>query len=79
MDALEKWMIIRLTPHQATTIQNVEIYQKLFFISSLLLTYVPQPGLGIRSFAHFWWATWAIFSWSLIFDERPERFAHIAH
>ena len=29
--------------------------------------------------AHFWWATWANCSWSLIFGEQPERFAHIAH
>ena len=26
--------------------------------------------------AHFWWATWAICSWSLIFGERPEQIAH---
>ena len=38
-----------------------------------------SPGLGIRSFAHFWWATWANRSWSPIFGERPEHFAHIAH
>ena len=31
---------------------------------------------AIRSFAHFWWVTWAIRSWSLIFGERPERIAH---
>ena len=29
--------------------------------------------------AHFWWATSTICSWSLIFGERPEQFAHIAH
>ena len=29
--------------------------------------------------AHFWWATWANHSWSLIFGERPERLAHIAN
>ena len=33
---------------------------------------------AIRSFIHFWWATWAICSWLLIFGERPERFAPIA-
>ena len=27
-------------------------------------------------FAHFWWATWAIGSWSLIFSERREWIAH---
>ena len=26
--------------------------------------------------AHFWWATWVNRAWSLIFSERPERFAH---
>ena len=34
---------------------------------------------AICSFAHFWWATWANRSNSLIFSERPEQFAHIAH
>ena len=29
--------------------------------------------------AHFWWATWVNRSWSFIFGERPEQFAHIAH
>ncbi len=29
--------------------------------------------------AHFLWAPWANCSWSLIFGEQPERFAHIAH
>ena len=33
---------------------------------------------AIRSFAHFWWATWAIGSCSLIYGKQPERFAHIA-
>ena len=37
---------------------------------------------AIRSFANFWWATWAIRSQSLIPSERPgerpERFAHFA-
>ena len=27
-------------------------------------------------FAHFWWATWAIYSWLLILGEQPERIAH---
>ena len=31
---------------------------------------------AICSFTHFWWATWAIRSWSLIFGEQPERIAH---
>ena len=32
-----------------------------------------------KRFAHFLWAMWVNHSWSLIFGERPERFAHIAH
>ena len=32
-----------------------------------------------EQFAHFWWVTWAICSWLLIFGERPEQFAHITH
>ena len=31
---------------------------------------------AIRSFAHFWWATWAIRSWSLIPSKRTEWIAH---
>ena len=31
---------------------------------------------GIRSFAHFWWETWAICSQTLISSEQPERIAH---
>ena len=31
---------------------------------------------AIHSFSHFWWATWAIRSWSLISSEGPERIAH---
>ena len=31
---------------------------------------------AIHSLAHFWWAKWAIPSWSLIFGERPEWFAY---
>ena len=34
---------------------------------------------AIRSFTHFWWATWTNHSWSLIFGEQPEQFAHITH
>ena len=38
-----------------------------------------QQNRAIHSFANFWWVTWAICSQSLIFGERPERYAHIAH
>ena len=31
---------------------------------------------AIRSFTHFWWATWAIRSCLLIFGERSEQIAH---
>ena len=27
-------------------------------------------------FSHFWWVTWAICSWSVVFVEQPERIAH---
>ena len=30
---------------------------------------------AIRLLAYFWWAAWAIGSWSLIFGERPEQIA----
>ena len=31
-----------------------------------------KKNLAIRSFTHFWWATWANRSWSLIFDKQCE-------
>ena len=37
---------------------------------------IPSKKRAIRSFAYFWWGTWAICSWSLIFGERPERITH---
>ena len=53
------------------------------FLSESLVFCEKMSQWAIRSknewFAHFWWATWAICSWSLIFGERPERFAYIAH
>ena len=49
MDALKKWMIIRFTPHQTTTLPKWMFSQKPFFKSTLLLNgycgiqvYVPQ-------------------------------------
>ena len=36
-DDLEKWMILRLTPHQATTLPKWISFQKLLFLSSLPL------------------------------------------
>ena len=67
----------------------------LICFPSELLVFCPKMSkwairskkLAIHSFAHFWWATWAICSRSLIsserceriiFGEQPERFAHIA-
>ena len=44
-------------------------------IRSFLVSYLSD----LLTIAHFLWATWANFSWSLIFGERPERIAHIAH
>ena len=53
------------------------------FLSELLVFCKKMSDLlkkqAIGSFAHFLWVTWAISSWSLIFRERPEQFAHIAH
>ena len=40
MDASEKWMIIRFTPYQTTTLQKWMCFQKLFFKSSLLLSWL---------------------------------------
>ena len=37
---------------------------------------IPSKTRTNHSFAHFWWATWAICSQSLISSERCERIAH---
>ena len=45
MGALEKWMIIRYTPHQTTTLTKWMFLQKNFFKSSWPLNeYVQQPA-----------------------------------
>ena len=47
-----------------------------FFAKKVENEQFAQKKQAIRSFAYFWWTTWAIRSWSLIFGERPEQFAH---
>ena len=39
------------------------------------LFYIILARLGIRSYAHFWWVTWANRLRLLIFGERPEQIA----
>ena len=46
---------------------------------SLIGSFLVSNLSNSLTIAHFLWATWANCSWSLIFGERPERFAHIAH
>ena len=45
----------------------------------LICSFLVSDLTDLLMVAHFWWATWANRSWSLIFDKQPERFAHIAH
>ena len=59
-------------------------YKKFNFFSELLvfcqeherLSDLLKKKWAICSFTHFWWATWANCSHSLICHELPERFAH---
>ena len=53
--------------------------ESLVFCQKMSQWAIHSKKWAIHSFAHFWWATLANCSWSLIFCERPERFAHIAH
>ena len=46
---------------------------------SLIRSFLVSALSDSLTIAHFLWATWANRSWSLIFGEWPERFAHIAH
>ena len=60
------WLGIRSSVFWA----NCSLFAKKELMSDLLQKQV------IRSFTHFWWANC---SWSLIFGEQTEWFAHIAH
>ena len=46
---------------------------------SLICSFLVSDLSDSLMITHFLWATWANCSWSLIFGERPERLAHIAH
>ena len=50
--------------------------ESLVFCEKINWWAICSKKQAIRSFAHFWWVTWAIRSLSLIFGERPERIAH---
>ena len=58
MDALKKWMIIRFTPYQITTLPETIFSQIFLFKSSLLLNgkcgiqvYVPQTTATTSAFS----------------------------
>ena len=46
---------------------------------SLSRSFLVSNLSNLLTIVHFLWATWANRSWSLIFGEWPEGFAHIAH
>ena len=50
--------------------------ESLIFCQKVSEWAICSKKWAIRSFAHLWWATWAICSWSLIFGEQPERITH---
>ena len=64
--------------------QNCRAGTPLISFPSKLLVFCPKRSewvicskkWAIHSFAHFWWATWAICSWLHISSEWPERIAH---
>ena len=51
--------------------------ESLFFCEKMSESVIRSKKRAIRSFAHFWCATWAIRSCLLIFGEQPERFANL--
>ena len=53
--------------------------KSLVFCEKMSKWAIRSKKRAIRSVAQFWWGTWAIRSWLLIFGEQPERIAHIAH
>ena len=60
--------------------KNEQMSDSLKKISdSLIRSFLVSNLSDSLTIAHFLWATWANRSWSLIFGERNERFAHIAH
>ena len=50
--------------------------ESLVFCEKMSKWAICSKEQAIRSFALFWWATWAIRSWSLIFGEQPEQITH---
>ena len=50
--------------------------ESLFFCPKMSEWAICWKKWVIHSFAHFWWVTWAIHSWSLISSERTEQITH---
>ena len=46
---------------------------------SLIRSFLVSEMSNSLMDAHFWWAKWTNCSWSLIFGEQNEQFAHMAH
>ena len=56
--------------------ESIIFFLKL--IDSLIRSFLVSNLSDSLTIPHFLWAPWANCSWSLIFCERPEQFAHIA-
>ena len=50
--------------------------ESLVFCPKMSKWAIRSKKQAIHYFAHFYWVTWAICSWSLIFGERPVEIAH---
>ena len=55
---------------------NLFLSESLVFLQKMSESEICSKKRAILSLAHFWWATWVICSWLLIFGEQPKWITH---
>ena len=84
------WIIIKYSCFAGLEIRSSVFRANCLFLAKKMSEWaIRSKKRAIHSFAHFWWAKWAIRSFlvsemsdlltSLIFGEPNEQFTHIAH
>ena len=77
---LQGWEFAHLISERIARFFYPKMSHSLKKMSDLLIhSFLVSDLSDSLMISHFLWATWANPSWSLIFGERPERFARIAH
>ena len=76
---LSKSLICSLFWQKTSRVGNsliVFLSESIVFCQNISEWAICSKKWAICSFAHFWWATWSICSWSLISSEQSEQIAH---